>query len=203
MSNIDIFTLSTGRYYATNCTNLPPNWVAAYLDVERLDDLWCRITAWPPYDGLESPQIIKCYGGTWGSWWVLFASDTIALLGLIGADFLYDPNTDACIVKWSFTSSKALRTLRLYSQPMPCIRIFDLHMVHTRPVQFIAFHWQLIFANIQSFPVSRGNSPTQFTLLWSASLLSLSLASAAWCRHSAHSDLFHFVCLNPRQQPRH
>ena len=100
VSNIDIFTLSTGRYYATNCTNLPPNWVAAYLDVERLDDLWCRITAWPPYDGLESPQIIKCYGGTWGSWWVLFASDTIALLGLIGADFLYDPNTDACIVKW-------------------------------------------------------------------------------------------------------
>jgi hypothetical protein len=100
VSNIDIRTLSTGRYYATNCTNLPPNWVAAYLDVERLDDLWCRITAWPPYDGLESPQIIKCYGGTWGTWWVLFASDTIALLGLIGADFLYDPNTDACIVKW-------------------------------------------------------------------------------------------------------
>lgn len=100
VSNIDIRTLSTGRYYATNCTNLPPNWVAAYLDVERLDDLWCRITAWPPYDGLESPQIIKCYGGTWGTWWVLFASDTIALLGLIGADFLYDPNTEACIVKW-------------------------------------------------------------------------------------------------------
>lgn len=100
VSNIDIRTLGTGRYYATNCTNLPPNWVAAYLDVERLDDLWCHITAWPPYDGLESPQIIKCYGGTWGSWWVLFASDTMALLGLIGADFLYDPNTDACIVKW-------------------------------------------------------------------------------------------------------
>ena len=68
IDNIDILTLDTGRYYATNCTNLPPNWVAAYLDVERLDDLWCRITAWPPYAGLESPQITKQYGGTWGDW---------------------------------------------------------------------------------------------------------------------------------------
>ena len=68
VTGIDILTLTTGRYYATNCTNLPTGWVAAYLDVERLDNKWCRITAWPPYDGLNSPQITKQDNGTWRGW---------------------------------------------------------------------------------------------------------------------------------------
>lgn len=68
VTGIDILTLTTGRYYATNCTNLPTGWVAAYLDVERLDNKWCRITAWPPYDGPNSPQITKQDNGTWRGW---------------------------------------------------------------------------------------------------------------------------------------
>lgn len=68
VTGIDILTLTTGRYYATNCTNLPTGWVAAYLDVERLDNKWCRITAWPPYDGTNSPQITKQDNGTWRGW---------------------------------------------------------------------------------------------------------------------------------------
>ena len=68
VTGIDILTLTTGRYYATNCTNLPTGWVAAYLDVERLDNKWCRITAWPPYDGQNSPQITKQDNGTWRGW---------------------------------------------------------------------------------------------------------------------------------------
>ena len=68
VTGIDILTLTTGRYYATNCTNLPTGWVAAYLDVERLDNKWCRITAWPPYDGPNSPQITKQDNGIWRGW---------------------------------------------------------------------------------------------------------------------------------------
>mgnify|MGYP000021214133 CR=1 FL=1 len=68
IDNIDIRTLSTGRYYTMNSTNLPTGWVAAYLDVERLDAEWCRITAWPPYADISSPQIIKCSLGVWGNW---------------------------------------------------------------------------------------------------------------------------------------
>lgn len=49
--------------------------------------------------------------------------------------------------------------------------------------------------------MSRGNSPTQLTLLWSASLLSLSLASAAWCYNTALSDLFHSDFLTPVKIP--
>ena len=68
VTGIDILTLTTGRYYATNCTNLPTGWVAAYLDVERLDNKWCRITAWPPYNGPDSPQITKQDNGVWRGW---------------------------------------------------------------------------------------------------------------------------------------
>lgn len=68
IDNIDIRALSTGRYYTMNSTNLPTGWVAAYLDVERLDAEWCRITAWPPYADISSPQIIKCSLGVWGNW---------------------------------------------------------------------------------------------------------------------------------------
>jgi hypothetical protein len=42
--------------------------VAAYLDVERLDNKWCRITAWPPYNGPDSPQITKQDNGVWRGW---------------------------------------------------------------------------------------------------------------------------------------
>lgn len=68
VTGIDILTLTTGRYYATKCTNLPTGWVAAYLDVERLDNKWCRITAWPPYNGPDSPQITKQDNGVWRGW---------------------------------------------------------------------------------------------------------------------------------------
>lgn len=90
--NMDVHTLSTGRYYATNCTNLPPNWVAAYLDVERLDGLWCRITAWPPYAGLDSPQITKQSEGVWGDWISILTNDEINLLSADGVqcDFAND-----------------------------------------------------------------------------------------------------------------
>lgn len=68
VANIDILTLGTGHYYATNCTNMPPGWLGAYLDVERLDNQWCRITAWPPYEGLEPPYITKQSDGIWRGW---------------------------------------------------------------------------------------------------------------------------------------
>ena len=68
VANIDILTLGTGKYYATTCTNLPAGWAAAYLDVERLDSQWCRITAWPPYKGLDTPYITKQSEGAWQGW---------------------------------------------------------------------------------------------------------------------------------------
>lgn len=76
VTNIDILTLGTGRYYATNCTNMPPGWLGAYLDVERLDNQWCRITAWPPYEGLESPYITKQSDGIWRDWRYLITDST-------------------------------------------------------------------------------------------------------------------------------
>ena len=76
VTNIDILTLGTGRYYATNCTNMPPGWLDAYLDVERLDNQWCRITAWPPYEGLESPYITKQSDGIWRDWRYLITDST-------------------------------------------------------------------------------------------------------------------------------
>ena len=38
------------------------------MDVERLDNSWCRITAWPPYNGPDSPQITKQDDGIWRGW---------------------------------------------------------------------------------------------------------------------------------------
>lgn len=67
-TGIDIHILDTGRYYVTNSSNLPPEWIAAYLDVERLDSQWCRITAWPPYEGTDAPYITKQCGGAWQGW---------------------------------------------------------------------------------------------------------------------------------------
>lgn len=81
VTGIDILTLTTGRYYATNCTNLPTGWVAAYLDVERLDNKWCRITAWPPYNGPDSPQITKQDNGIWRGWKDIMA-DKISFEGV-------------------------------------------------------------------------------------------------------------------------
>ena len=82
VANIDILTLGTGKYYATTCTNLPAGWVAAYLDVERLDSQWCRITAWPPYKGLDTPYITKQSEGAWQGWKTILTNadltDTIA-----------------------------------------------------------------------------------------------------------------------------
>lgn len=98
--NVDILTLNTGHYYATNCTNLPIGWVAAYLDVERLDDLWCRITAWPPYVGLDSPQIIKQTGGDWQGWKTVLTNADIHLFGTSNVDVLFNSNTDDCVFKW-------------------------------------------------------------------------------------------------------
>lgn len=74
-TGIDILTLSTGRYYAANCTNLPPGWIAAYLDVERLDSQWCRITAWAPYAGTDAPHITKQCGGVWQGWEYLITNN--------------------------------------------------------------------------------------------------------------------------------
>lgn len=88
------------------CTNLPPGWVAAYLDVERLDSQWCRITAWPPYAGTESPQIAKCYGETWGDWKAILTNADIQLYNLSKADFLYDKSADACVLKWLISNSQ-------------------------------------------------------------------------------------------------
>lgn len=47
---------------------MPPGWLGAYLDVERLDSQWCRITAWPPYKGLDTPYITKQSEGAWQGW---------------------------------------------------------------------------------------------------------------------------------------
>lgn len=81
ITGIDILTLTTGHYYATNCTNLPTGWVAAYLDVDRLDNNWCRITAWPPYTGPDSPQITKQDNGIWRGWKDIMA-DKISFEGV-------------------------------------------------------------------------------------------------------------------------
>lgn len=104
--NVDILTLNTGHYYATNCTNLPPGWVAAYLDVERLDEQWCRITAWPPYEGVESPQIIKCFGGTWGNWISVLTSTNVAFFDVSRIDFLFNPATGESVIKFGVSSTR-------------------------------------------------------------------------------------------------
>ena len=88
--NVDIITLNTGHYYATNCTNLPPGWVAAYLDVERLDEQWCRITAWPPYEGQETPYITKQSGGVWWGWTKLIVGSEINVFNAACIDLFFD-----------------------------------------------------------------------------------------------------------------
>ncbi len=100
MSDIDILTLVTGRYYATNCTNLPSGWVAAYLDVERLDEQWCRITAWPPYEGQETPYITKQSGGVWWGWTKLIVGSEINVFNAACIDLFFDAVNNWPVIKW-------------------------------------------------------------------------------------------------------
>lgn len=76
-NNIDIRTLKTGLYYVTNGKNLPHGWLAAYLDVKRLDDKWCSIMAFPPYAETDVPQITKCREGIWQGWNALLIDDDL------------------------------------------------------------------------------------------------------------------------------
>lgn len=99
-TGIDILTLSTGRYYVTNSTNLPPGWIAAYLDVERLDSQWCRITAWPPYEGIEPPCISKQCDGIWKGWVRLITNADITFLNTLGFDIAYDTSTNTPLIRW-------------------------------------------------------------------------------------------------------
>lgn len=97
VTGIDILSLTTGHYYATNCTNLPTGWLAAYLDVERLDNKWCRITAWPPYPEQDSPQITKQSTGTWGGWKHIMSDQ----IGFLRADKIeYDVATTSDGIYW-------------------------------------------------------------------------------------------------------
>ena len=101
VANINILTLGTGRYYATNCTNMPPGWLGAYLDVERLNEQWCRITAWPPYEGMETPYITKQSDGIWRGWNHLYTNFDIrykrALVNntVDGYGYITDPDVTA------------------------------------------------------------------------------------------------------------
>lgn len=106
VSNIDIRTLDTGRYYVTNSSNLPTGWIAAYLDVERIDNRWCRVTAWPPYKGLDIPQITKQCDGEWLGWGSLITSTEYNLQSLAGMDFFIDTNNHTVGLRWMFGANK-------------------------------------------------------------------------------------------------
>lgn len=56
---------------------------------------------------------------------------------------------------------------------VPCIALSGFLLLRLpKPTKYMARGFLRISADIQSFPVSRGNSPTQFALLWSASFKS-------------------------------
>ena len=76
---------------------MPTGWLAAYLDVERLDNKWCRITAWPPYSEQDSPQITKQSTGTWGGWKHVMSDQ----IGFLRADKIeYDVATTSDGIYW-------------------------------------------------------------------------------------------------------
>lgn len=100
ITNIDILTLGTGRYYATNCTNMPPGWLGAYLDVERLDSQWCRITAWPPYKGLDTPYITKQSEGAWQGWTKLIVGSEVNVFNASCIDMFFDAVNNWPVIKW-------------------------------------------------------------------------------------------------------
>lgn len=100
ITNIDILTLGTGRYYATNCTNMPPGWLGAYLDVERLDSQWCRITAWPPYKGLDIPYITKQSEGAWQGWTKLIVGSEVNVFNASCIDLFFDAVNNWPVIKW-------------------------------------------------------------------------------------------------------
>ncbi len=74
--NVDILTLNTGHYYATNC------------------------------EGVESPQIIKCFGGTWGNWISVLTSTNVAFFDVSRIDFLFNPATGESVIKFGVSSTR-------------------------------------------------------------------------------------------------
>lgn len=85
---------------------MPPGWLGAYLDVERLDNQWCRITAWPPYEGTETPYITKQIEGVWRGWNHLLSNGNIAFFDVSRIDFLYNPATGEVVVKFGISSTR-------------------------------------------------------------------------------------------------
>lgn len=99
-------------------TNLPNGWVAAYLDVERLDDQWCRITAWPPYADIGSPQITKCSLGVWEDWIKIATdSDMVNVVKQTRSDnyanlALFDTSGQKFILRVYFSGDKKIELCR-------------------------------------------------------------------------------------------